>query len=156
MWAIFPPPAPGRRNGPSISSARPIASSSTPAHPDLPQPAPRTDGWNSGYGRWLSNAPHRELSGFTSTNGVDGSDRVQVLNNHLGPFIAAEPVDIKEGTYNGIIRGNVFKSTICDLANIGSWAIFDAPKNCTLPNVVQSSSTVTNAVKGLSNIAVTP
>lgn len=79
-----------------------------------------------------------------------------MLNNHLGPFIAAEPVDIKEGTYNGIIRGNVFKSTICDLANIGSWAIFDAPKNCTLPNVVQSSSTVTNAVKGLSNIAVTP
>jgi hypothetical protein len=248
-------------------------------------PAP-TEGWNSGYGLWLSHAPHWELSGFTikdskkglvidaspfvtvdgismtgieeegvhfrdsssdgvlknstishtglvkpgfgeavyigsansnwkcfgSTNGVDGSDRVQVLNNHIGPFIAAEPVDIKEGTYDGVVRGNffdgqgitgensgdswidvkgnnyliegntgtfslpgvfangyeihtqipgwgcgnVFASNASELGNIGGWAIFDASKNCATPNTVFSSNTVTNALKGLTNVLVTP
>ena len=38
----------------------------------------------------------------------DRSDRNQILNNHLGPNIAAEHVDIKEGTTGGEVRGNVF------------------------------------------------
>ncbi|TDD46054.1 hemagglutinin protein [Kribbella antibiotica] len=43
-----------------------------------------------------------------NTGGVDKSDRVQVLDNHIGPNIAAEPIDVKEGTTGGIIRGNTF------------------------------------------------
>jgi Chondroitinase B len=42
------------------------------------------------------------------TNGPDRSDRNKVLNNLLGPNIAAEHVDIKEGTTGGEVRGNVF------------------------------------------------
>jgi Right handed beta helix region len=38
----------------------------------------------------------------------DHSDRNKVVGNHLGPDIAAEPVDIKEGTSGGEIRGNTF------------------------------------------------
>ncbi len=147
--------------------------------PACPTP---TEDWNSGYGLWLANAPHWELSDFTiqdskkgividnsphvivdsvtverieeegvhfrdssyegvirnstishtglvkpgygeavyigsaksnwkcygNVDGMDRSDNVKVLNNHLGPFIAAEHVDIKEGTVNGVIRGNTF------------------------------------------------
>ncbi|MFD3946717.1 discoidin domain-containing protein [Streptomyces sp. NPDC058579] len=44
-------------------------------------------------------------------NGVDRSDRVQVIGNTFGPNIAAEHIDIKEGTSNGVIRGNTFNGT---------------------------------------------
>ncbi|MFJ3902949.1 discoidin domain-containing protein [Streptomyces sp. NPDC090025] len=43
-----------------------------------------------------------------NTGGVDRSDRVQVLDNRLGPNVAAEHIDIKEGTFDGVIRGNTF------------------------------------------------
>jgi hypothetical protein len=43
-----------------------------------------------------------------NSGGIDRSDRVQVLGNRIGPNIAAEPIDVKEGTYEGIIRGNTF------------------------------------------------
>ncbi|MEU9700709.1 right-handed parallel beta-helix repeat-containing protein [Streptomyces sp. NPDC047981] len=43
--------------------------------------------------------------------GVDRSDRVQVLDNTFGPKVAAEHIDIKEGTSNGVIRGNTFDGT---------------------------------------------
>jgi hypothetical protein len=42
------------------------------------------------------------------TAGPDRSDRNKVLNNLLGPNIAAEQVDIKEGTTGGEVIGNVF------------------------------------------------
>ncbi len=144
-------------------------------------PAPTT-GWDSGYGLWLSGAPHWNLAGFTvadskkgivlddshhvtiervhvhhvdeeavhfrrsssdgvirdsriestglvqkgygegvyvgsaasnwachgNSGGVDRSDRVQVVNNDIGPNVAAEAIDIKEGTTAGVIRGNRF------------------------------------------------
>lgn len=38
----------------------------------------------------------------------DHSDRNRVIGNHIGPNIAAEHVDIKEGTTGGEIRGNTF------------------------------------------------
>jgi hypothetical protein len=38
----------------------------------------------------------------------DRSDRNRILNNKLGPNVAAEHVDIKEGTTGGEVRGNVF------------------------------------------------
>ncbi|KJK41909.1 hemagglutinin protein [Lentzea aerocolonigenes] len=43
-----------------------------------------------------------------NSGGIDRSDRVQVLGNRIGPNIAAEPIDVKEGTYEGVIRGNTF------------------------------------------------
>lgn len=43
-----------------------------------------------------------------NSGGVDRSDRVQVLNNRIGPYVAAEHLDIKEGTFDGVVRGNTF------------------------------------------------
>jgi hypothetical protein len=43
-----------------------------------------------------------------NSGGVDRSDRVQVISNKIGPNIAAEPIDVKEGTHQGVIRGNTF------------------------------------------------
>ncbi|MEV4316904.1 cellulose binding domain-containing protein [Actinocrispum sp. NPDC049592] len=43
-----------------------------------------------------------------NSGGVDKADRVQVIGNRIGPNIAAEPIDVKEGTFNGVIRGNTF------------------------------------------------
>jgi chitodextrinase len=43
-----------------------------------------------------------------NSGGVDKSDRVQVIGNRIGPDITAEPIDVKEGTFNGVIRGNTF------------------------------------------------
>lgn len=147
--------------------------------PSCPAPTP---GWDSGYGLWLSDAPHWNLTGFTvaeskkgivldnsqhvtvdgvyvhhieeegvhfrkssadgvlrnsrieqiglvkpqfgegvyigsaksnfgchgNSDGVDRSDRVQVLDNQIGPDVAAEHLDIKEGTQDGVVRGNTF------------------------------------------------
>ncbi|CAL9512386.1 hypothetical protein SUDANB95_03635 [Actinosynnema sp. ALI-1.44] len=147
--------------------------------PSCPTPTPA---WDPGYGLWLHDAPHWNLTGFTvreskkgivadnshhttisgvsvhhvdeeavhfrrssadsvirdstitdtglvqpgygegvyigsagsnwschgNSGGVDRSDRVQVLNNRIGPNVAAEPIDVKEGTSDGVIRGNAF------------------------------------------------
>ncbi|KAA6211017.1 cellulose binding domain-containing protein [Streptomyces filamentosus] len=40
--------------------------------------------------------------------GADRSDRVRVEDNRIGPNVAAEAIDVKEGTFGGIIRGNTF------------------------------------------------
>jgi len=42
------------------------------------------------------------------TGGADRADRVQVIGNHIGPYVAAEHIDVKEGTFDGVISGNVF------------------------------------------------
>lgn len=41
-----------------------------------------------------------------NTGGADRPDRVQVLNNRVGPYVAAELLDVKEDTFDGVIRGN--------------------------------------------------
>ncbi|MFD7659336.1 cellulose binding domain-containing protein [Actinosynnema sp. NPDC059797] len=46
-----------------------------------------------------------------NTGGVDRSDRVRVLGNHVGPHVTAEAVDVKEGTSGGVVRGNTFDGT---------------------------------------------
>lgn len=46
------------------------------------------------------------------TNGhPDLCDSNQILKNHIGPYVAAESIDIKEGTTGGIIKGNTFDAT---------------------------------------------
>ena len=59
----------------------------------------------------------------TYTGGLpDTSDANRVLNNHIGPNVSAEAVDIKEGTTGGEISGNYFESAGLSGANSAdSW-----------------------------------
>jgi hypothetical protein len=57
-----------------------------------------------------------------NSGGVDRSDRVQVLDNRIGPNVSAEHIDVKEGTQGGLIRGNTFDGTGISGANSAdSW-----------------------------------
>ncbi|MBK0382355.1 coagulation factor 5/8 type domain-containing protein [Pedobacter sp. SD-b] len=40
----------------------------------------------------------------------DKCDSNKVLNNKIGPYVAAECIDIKEGTTGGLIKGNTFEA----------------------------------------------
>ena len=60
-----------------------------------------------GEGIYLGSA-NSNWSCYGNTNGVDASDRILVLNNRVGPNVAAEHVDVKEGTTGGVIRGNTW------------------------------------------------
>ncbi|MGH3467518.1 MAG: cellulase family glycosylhydrolase [Thermocrispum sp.] len=52
----------------------------------------------------------------------DNSDRNQALDNHFGPDVRAEAIDIKEGTTGGEVRGNTFDGTGMTGANYAdSW-----------------------------------
>ncbi|GAA4732671.1 chondroitinase-B domain-containing protein [Flavisolibacter ginsenosidimutans] len=59
----------------------------------------------------------------TYTNGdPDKCDSNKILSNTLGPSVAAECIDVKEGTTAGIIRGNNFDATGITGANSAdSW-----------------------------------
>ncbi len=73
-----------------------------------------------GEGIYLGSA----VSNWTKyTNGLeDKSDSNSVIENIIGPDVAAECIDIKEGSTGGIIRGNKFNSTGITGANSGdSW-----------------------------------
>ena len=54
--------------------------------------------------------------------------------------------------------GNVWRGNRSDLGGVGQYAInITSVSKCTAnPNIVYSSNTVTRAVKGLTNIPVTP
>jgi hypothetical protein len=43
-------------------------------------------------------------------SGPDRSNRNQVRNNHFGPNVTAEHIDIKEGTVNGVVAANTFNA----------------------------------------------
>jgi hypothetical protein len=165
-----------------------------------------------GEGVYLGSA-NSNWSCYGDTDGIDASDRVQVLNNRVGPNVAAEHVDVKEGTVGGVIRGNtwngqgiagrnsadswldvkgsnylienntgtftapgvfangyethhptagsgcgnVWRNNRSDLGGAGNWAInvTSTSKCAGNLNVVYASNTVTRAVSGLTNIAVT-
>ncbi|HET6357457.1 right-handed parallel beta-helix repeat-containing protein [Streptomyces sp.] len=153
-----------------------------------------------------------------NSGGVDRSDRVLVEDNRIGPYVAAEGIDIKEGTFGGTVRGNTFdgrgitgqnsgdswvdvkgvdylienntgtftspgtfangyethnpgtspsfpngcgtvwRGNSSDLGGVGDYAIkITSTSKCSVrPNVVYASNTVTRAVSGLTNVAVTP
>jgi hypothetical protein len=59
-----------------------------------------------GEGVYIGSATNHwcEFSGC----GPDRSDRNQVVDNVIGPNTTAESVDIKEGTSDGVLRGNTF------------------------------------------------
>jgi len=55
-------------------------------------------------------------------NKPDHADRNKILNNRIGPNVAAESIDIKEGTCCGTISGNHFDGTGMKGENSGdSW-----------------------------------
>ncbi|MGW4945195.1 cellulose binding domain-containing protein [Actinoplanes sp. NPDC004185] len=60
-----------------------------------------------GEGIYLGSATSN-WSCYGNTGGIDASDRIQVLNNRVGPDVAAEHLDVKEGTVGGVIRGNIW------------------------------------------------
>jgi hypothetical protein len=41
----------------------------------------------------------------------DASNYIQVLDNRIGPNVAAEGIDVKEGTHDGVIAGNTLDGT---------------------------------------------
>ena len=63
-----------------------------------------------GEGVYIGSA-HSNWDQFAGPSGVDASDHVQVLNNRIGPNVAAEGIDVKEGTRAGTISGNVLDGT---------------------------------------------
>ncbi|WP_163568458.1 right-handed parallel beta-helix repeat-containing protein [Fodinicola feengrottensis] len=57
---------------------------------------------------YLGSAKKNHWDEFGVDGGPDRSDRNQVIGDHLGPNVAAEEVDIKEGTTGGVVKGNTF------------------------------------------------
>jgi hypothetical protein len=82
------------------SSSDGVLRDSTIEHTGTVQPA-------YGEGVYLGSA-NSNWACHGTAGGVDRSDRVQVLDNHIGPYVAAEHIDVKEGTVDGAIRGNTF------------------------------------------------
>jgi hypothetical protein len=82
------------------SSADSVLKNSTITYTGLVQPG-------YGEGVYLGSA-NSNWACHGNSGGVDRGDRIQVLDNHIGPFVAAEPIDVKEGTFDGVIRGNTF------------------------------------------------
>ncbi|MBB5079404.1 discoidin domain-containing protein [Nonomuraea endophytica] len=96
------------------SSADGVIQNSTISHAGLVQPG-------YGEGVYIGSAGSN-WSCHGNSGGVDRSDRVKVLDNDFGPGIAAEHIDIKEGTTGGLIRGNSFNGTGISGENSGdSW-----------------------------------
>lgn len=82
------------------SSADGILRNSRIEHTGLVQPG-------YGEGVYLGSA-QSNFACHGNSGGVDRSDRVQVLNNRIGPYVTAEHIDAKEGTEGGVVRGNTF------------------------------------------------
>jgi hypothetical protein len=87
----------------------------------------------------------------------DKCDSNQVIGNKIGPYVAAECIDIKEGTTGGIIRGNTFDSQgITGVNSADSW--IDVKGNAylieynignnTLPSVLKDGYQVNCAYNG--------
>jgi hypothetical protein len=58
---------------------------------------------------------------YGTVDGVDRSDRIQVIGNTIGPDIGGEHIDIKEGTADGIIRDNTFIGGVSGANSATSW-----------------------------------
>lgn len=70
-----------------------------------------------GEGLYLGSAVSNWADGYP-----DRSDRNMAIKNHFGPNVAAEAIDIKEGTEGGLIDGNTFDGTGMSGANSAdSW-----------------------------------
>jgi len=65
-----------------------------------------------GEGVYLGSANSNwECYGANGGKDPDASNYVQVLDNRIGPNVAAEGIDIKEGTHDGVVSGNILDGT---------------------------------------------
>ncbi|GAB3893749.1 right-handed parallel beta-helix repeat-containing protein [Kibdelosporangium lantanae] len=67
-----------------------------------------------GYGEGVYlGSSNSNWSCYGTNNGKnpDASNNIQVLDNKIGPNVAAEGIDIKEGTVNGVVKGNTLDGT---------------------------------------------
>lgn len=65
-----------------------------------------------GEGVYLGSANSNwECYGADKGKSPDAGNYIQVLNNKIGPNVAAEGIDIKEGTHDGVISGNTLDGT---------------------------------------------
>jgi hypothetical protein len=67
-----------------------------------------------GYGEGVyigSSNSNWSCYGANKGKNPDASNNVQVLNNKIGPNVAAEGLDVKEGTTGGVVDGNTFDGT---------------------------------------------
>jgi parallel beta-helix repeat protein len=80
----------------------------------------------------------------------DPSNRNKVLSNTLGPNVAAEGVDVKEGTSGGLIQGNAFDTRGISGQNSGDSAI-----DMKGDDYVVDSNTVVNTPVGPTNCTAT-
>lgn len=87
----------------------------------------------------------------------DRCDSNQILYNKIGPFVAAECIDIKEGTTGGLIKGNTFESQGITGANSadswidvkGNYYLIENNKgNNTQPSVLKDGYQVNCAFAG--------
>ncbi|MFC5284074.1 chondroitinase-B domain-containing protein [Pedobacter alpinus] len=87
----------------------------------------------------------------------DRCDSNKVINNKIGPYVAAECIDIKEGTTGGIIRGNTFEAQGITGANSAdswidvkgnSYLIENNTGNNTQPSVLKDGYQINCAVAG--------
>jgi hypothetical protein len=65
-----------------------------------------------GEGSYLgSSNSNWDCYGTNKGKSPDAGNYIQVLNNKIGPNVAAEGIDIKEGTHDGLISGNTLDGT---------------------------------------------
>jgi len=58
----------------------------------------------------------------TANTLTDASDRVQILDNVIGPNVGAENIDLKEGTTGGLVSGNTYDGSGQSMTNYDdSW-----------------------------------
>jgi hypothetical protein len=83
------------------------------------------------YGEGIYIGSAKNHWGTMAAGLADQCDSNLVFNNHIGPMITAECIDLKEGTTGGIIRNNYFDATGITGANAAdSW--IDVKGNYTL------------------------
>jgi len=104
----------------------------------------------------------RGMSGqHFSDSWVDVKGSFYLLSGNVGTFVAGTGTFVDGYQVHQQVAGdgcgNAWRSNKSDLGGVGNYAInVSDQSNCaTNPNVVYSSNTVTNAVKGLTNIKVT-
>ncbi|MCU1682895.1 MAG: hypothetical protein JWQ81_3634 [Amycolatopsis sp.] len=85
------------------SSAYGVIKNSTVYNTGLEQPS-------YGEGVYLGSA-NSNWACYGNGGGPDAGNYIQVLNNKIGPGVAAEGIDIKEGTHDGLISGNTLDGT---------------------------------------------
>jgi len=103
-----------------------------------------------GEGVYLGSANSNWGTYTASATTPDLSNRNKVLNNHIGPNVAAEGVDVKEGTTGGLIQGNAFDTSGISGQNSGDSAI-----DMKGDRYVVDGNTVTNTPSGPTNCTAT-